>query len=156
MTKLESGLGESYLIQIGRIVANFSLLEEVIGLFVGKLLDNPIDVGQIVVSELSFRNLLSLFSSLYLYWNDDKALLAEFDDLLKIITNLEQKRNQIIHSIWTGGISSVVPAVRIKITAKQSRGHRVQVEEITVDMLARFADEIAEASYNLNKLMLKQ
>jgi hypothetical protein len=82
-------------------------------------------VGQIVTAELSFKNLLSMVSSLYRHVRTNETKIAELDNLLKRALQVAEKRNMICHSIWGEG-KTPNSITRIKTTARVAKGLRRQ------------------------------
>lgn len=74
---------QPHLESIGKITANFAVLETPIAFFAWSLV-SPADqrLGQIITAELSFRSLVALLSSVFKYKVTDLTALAEFQKLL--------------------------------------------------------------------------
>jgi hypothetical protein len=97
-------------------------------------------VGQIITSQVSFRKLLAILSSLFRYRVSDDLLVQSLDDLLKNAAKVEDKRNTFIHSVWfvdNSGTSS-----RVKLTVRQKHGFQIQNEDVDDKRLNEFADEL--------------
>lgn len=88
-----------FLEEIGRAVANFALLEYELFLLIHGLLGTEVEISRIITSELFFRNLLDLSTSLIKQIHGD-SIVQKYKDILKTITEAEKKRNLIVHSIW--------------------------------------------------------
>jgi len=136
---------DDHLKAMGLITVNFSLLENTIAFIIWLLLGLDQQTGQIITSELSFRRLLELFSSLCRNKKNDKVTLEKLKTLLKRIEHAEQERNKIIHSMWTAG-NDEETITRFKITAKIRNGLMHQYEQLKVEHLNKIADEIAEVA----------
>ena len=139
---------------IGDITVSFELLLSEIQSLIWKLLDQDQRVGQIITSELSFRNLLNLLSSLYLEkkGQDDKS--EKLNDLLKKANEIEGTRNGITHSIWGAG-KDIEHITRIKTTAKQKAGLRFVFEEVSASSLSDFATEIKTLAGEIQEFRLE-
>ena len=137
---LQHPVSEEYLKHIGDITVSFSILEETLKFFVGGLIhDWP--VTQIITAQLPFRNIRTLLVSLYIerHGKDD-----DFKTLRKYIIKcgkIEEKRNQIIHSIWLAG-DDITTVGRMKATAGEKHGWQVQYTNETAQAFQEFANEI--------------
>ena len=148
---LQHPVPSTHLTHIGDITVSFALLESTIQFLVGSLIREHQRIGQIITAELSFRNLRALLISLYLERHgedDDYATLREF---IKRAADIEEKRNQITHSIWGAG-KDANSITRIKTTAKEKHGIRFHFEDVTADTLAAVADEIKVLAEDIQQL----
>ena len=141
---------------LGRLVFKFAHLETSLGCAVGYLA-NPKEsrVGQILVAELSFKSRLAVFSTLY----PERITNAPASDKLKAFLSrahyLEDQRNSLIHSFYRAGSVGDPTATRIKATAKESKGLRIQFEQITAQSILAEADKIPSVEARLNMLMVE-
>jgi hypothetical protein len=138
---LQHIIPEGHLKHIGDITVSFALLESIIQLMIGSLIFEHQRIGQIITAELSFKNLRSLLISLYVERHgkdDDFKVLREF---MKRAAAIEDKRNQITHSIWSAGQNSN-SITRIKTTAKEKHGIRFNFENVTEQDLKNVALDI--------------
>jgi hypothetical protein len=94
-----------------------------------------------LVSELSFKNLIDLSSSLIKKVHGDDIAL-QYKEILKTVTEAEEKRNLIVHSTWGTAMTHVI---RSKITAKRSKGLSFQHEKYTKEDLENVALLISRA-----------
>jgi hypothetical protein len=141
-------LPDEFLKNIGRLVVDFASLESSIAIAIWNLLDADGSTGQIITSEMSFKNMLALFSSLLIHKTNDPVALEEMKVLLRRTKAVEEKRNLMVHSswgmrVWTDGREAIV---RLKTTAKISKGLKRQDEELTVEHVEQMIDEIVEAN----------
>jgi hypothetical protein len=134
---------EVLLTEIGRVVANFALLENELFILIHWLLGTDKEISRIVTSELSFRNLLDLSASLVKQVHDTDAAI-EYGQVLKLVSEAEEERNRIIHSRWGAGGHH---AVRTKHTAKRGKGHTMQREQYMKDDLYAVAYKISSAIF---------
>jgi len=112
-------------------------------------------LGQIVTAELSFRQKIDLLSSIYRDKLDKPAELAQLDEVLARVAEAEQKRNTIVHSVWTEYAVDGTPA-RIKATAKRkSKGLKMKIESVSVKDLEDIAEYIAKAAYDVQTLVIR-
>lgn len=140
---------ESHLKNIGDITVSFAMLESQLQSLIGSLLNERQRIGQIITAELSFKALKALLVSLYIerHGNDD----SDFGQLKRLILRcgkIEEKRNQITHSVWGAG-SDVNHITRIKTTAKENHGIKFQFEDVSSQSLANIAIEIKILAHDL-------
>jgi len=133
---LERPISDEQFKAIGQVVVRFNRLEHALQIFIWLLLGVKFDVGEIITSGLSFRNLLDIFSSLCRHLIDDPNVIEKLRELCKQLGEVEQKRNQLIHSQWWGNLSEVV--VRYKTTARARKGRKTQFEFIEDEYWTRF------------------
>lgn len=131
------------LVHIGDITVSFALLESTIQTLVGSLIAEHQRIGQIITAELAFRNLRALTISLYKERHGEDANFATLRELMNRAADLEEKRNQIVHSLWaTGATADTV--TRIKMTAKERHGYRFQFTNVAEQDLAGVTSAIKE------------
>jgi hypothetical protein len=146
---------------IGRICINFSALEETLSKCIIKILGQSSDVGNILTSELSFRNKVGLFFSLYFKLRDkfdfnefENFELEYFKLLIKALNKAEDLRNQVIHSSFAidrSGANSKI--FRSKITSKQKTGLKIINEETNVIKLFNIADYMVYVAYCIDEFV---
>ena len=148
-------LGDNPEIQtiIGYISMNFIALENNISKAIIAMLQLDRERGLIVTSELSFRNLVNLFSSLYhnLKNNYSFNLYSGFEDdhfseLIKIINKCETDRNRALHSSFVQVHDKRHTVYRKKISSKQRIGLNIINEKTTFSELMNTADTIIYTS----------
>ena len=134
---------------IGRIVLNFSELECQISNGIITCLELDAERGRIVTSELSFKSKVHILSSLVKYLVPKWKFNVGNNDALECWTKIEkqcfraeEKRNQIMHSEWSGPYLKDLKADRIKYTAKARSGLKKQVESINSGDMLDIADYI--------------
>ncbi len=154
MTKFNLNKHESHLKAIGRVTVNFSVLEMTISSFICTLIGKEPKLGQIITAELSFNNLLQLLSSLYQFRINDPIQIRDLKELLKRASDVEQKRNVIIHSIW-GQCDTPEEMIRMKTTAKRGKGFYCQYEKVNFKDLEAIADTIATIACDMFSFHLK-
>jgi len=141
-----------HLIQIGDITVSFALLELKIKLLTWSLISRNQKIGQIITAEMSFKNVRALLISIYIENYGQGEKLEELKRLLNLASNIENKRNQITHSVWGAG-KDINHITRIKTTAKGSKGLQHKFEEVSISDLKEFSTEIkqvAESIQNFN------
>ncbi|HET9767646.1 MAG TPA: hypothetical protein VFS60_12405, partial [Thermoanaerobaculia bacterium] len=147
-----TALDDESLSEVGRIVANFALLEVYLLVLIHGLLKVPPSLGRLITTEQPFRSLVALAANL-VRERSDPAIQTEFRGVLTRIRSAEQRRNQIVHSVWGGAEHYVL---RTKYSAKESKGLVVRRERMTVADLHQVAYDIAEASLELERFTNRQ
>lgn len=148
-----TALSNEPLAEIGRIVANFAVLEVYLLVLIHGLLNLPASVARLVTTEQPFRSLVGMAANLVRARLDSSAQ-ADFRSVLALVCAAEQRRNQIVHSLWGGG--SEYEVVRTKYTAKDSKGLLVQRERLTVAELHQVGYQVAEATFELERFTNRQ
>ena len=138
---LKHPVPSKHLEKIGDITVSFALLETIIQFFVWSLIEQPQRIGQIITAELSLKNSRATLISLYKEKHGEDSGFKIIRELMKRAGKIEEKRNQIIHSVWAVG-KDANSIKRIKTTAKEKCGLRFKYEDITADDLAEIADDI--------------
>ena len=141
---------------IGRISAYSNGLELYISALIWCLIGAGQQVGEIVTSELSFRNLLALLSSLYRFRKTKQEDIEKLDSLLKRASALEEQRNQVVHSTWAINMSDPNSLSRYKVTAKQKSGLKHTVEEKTIEELNHIADEMVSLMKTFSEITIEE
>ena len=136
-----SSLPDTYLVELGRVTANFALLDFLLRLIVATHVGRDLDVGLIASSELSFPKLLAVASSVFRQQRVDAAVRTEFDQWIRRADQISQRRNSMTHSFWGIDASGDV-ATRMKFVTSIRNGSDQQWEKVTVADLAAFAAEI--------------
>ena len=144
---------------IGRITMNFSALEDTLSECIIKVIGQSNAVGQIITAELSFKNKINLFSSLYFEQKDKVEFNAfpglqtkHFKEIIKALNKCEILRNQVIHSKFSHKVKEKI--IRTKVTAKQKIGLNVINEETDVIKLFNIADFIVSVGYALDEFCI--
>lgn len=134
-----------FLKALGRISVNFQILEASITFFIWNLIGSDQNIGKIITSQVSFSKNCNLLSSLFRYRVQDTIKIKELNNILKRVGEAEQRRNTIIHSIWT--INDEDPKakpLRIKITSNRKAGLNMQTEDIEAEELNKIANLFSE------------
>ncbi len=156
MQEQEMSREDQLFLAIGRISQYFNVLETYASVLVWTLIGAGQQVGEIITSELSFRNLLALLSSLYRLRKTDKKDINKLTELLKKAEGFERKRNQIIHSIWAVNMTDPQSLIRYKVTAKRKNGLKHTLEKKTVDELNRIADEMVFIIKTISEITINE
>ena len=151
---LQHPVPDQHLKYIGDIMVSFALLESHIQLLIGSMLNEGWGFGRIITAELSFKNLRALIISLYMERHGKKdADFGKLKELMIHAAQIEEKRNQITHSIWAAG-KDADTITRIKTTAKEKHGIRFQFEDVSSGYLADFSTEIKVLAEEIQSFML--
>lgn len=147
---LQHPVPDTHLKEIGDITVSFAILESEIQNFISSLIYEHQRVGQIITAEISFKNLRALLISLYLERHGEDNDFSNLKDFMKCSGQVEDKRNQIMHSLWAAG-KDKDHITRIKTTAKEKHGIRFKFEEVSAEALSNFAKEIKVLAGELQK-----
>jgi hypothetical protein len=145
---------------IGRIAMNFSDLEDQLSVGIKQLLRVDDVTGEIVCAELSFRNKVNLFSSLFRKVATGRKTQGGYEpleglsQLVTLCFKAEELRNHVLHSSWIHRYAKRGRVQRRKVTAKAKRGHQVQLEPVSSGYLLDIADYIAYAAFEVEEFML--
>ncbi len=112
---LQHPVPEKFLVHIGDITVSFALLESTIQSLIGSFIAEHQRIGQIITTELAFRNLRALTISLYKERHGEDTDFGILRELMKRAADLEEKRNQITHSVWGAGDTADTVLERHKI-----------------------------------------
>jgi hypothetical protein len=186
--KFELDLADEFLFAIGRITANFSLLEHILSFFISSLvqkddrfskfiaalplpeyklftefyistrqgMEKPVGsrIGQIVASELAFRQKIDILSSLFQDQVVDASRRSELKKVLDHTVKAEAERNTVMHSLWTMS-DNARKSDRIKVTAKKKAGYKLAIECLSVEQLEIISNRLAEVNHELYSLIIE-
>lgn len=153
---LKHPVPSKHLEKIGDITVSFALLENQIQFFIWSLLGltpRIQRIGQIITSELSFKKLRAVLISLYKETYGENDNYKKMRDLMNRAGKIEEKRNQITHSLWGAG-KDIDSVTRIKTTAKEKCGLRFKFECVTVNDLAKIAGDIKKLAAEIQDFNL--
>jgi hypothetical protein len=143
---------------VGRISLNFNYLEDEISKGIIKLINTNLDVGYIIVSELSFKNKLNLLGSLFHYHKSTHTFNSFFPDqeetfteLIKACYKCEEFRNQILHSTFVFQQKQIL---RSKKTAKATKGLKHSLEKVDSGYILNISDYIYETGANIEEFFM--
>jgi hypothetical protein len=143
---------------LGETVLWFEELDDQLSTAISFLLRRGDQVGRIVTCELSFRAKLNLFEALFRNERPDSKNLDDLRELCRSCSQIEEKRNQVIHSNWRSVING--PGVtRLKYTARGKHGLREHSENFSLNQveaiwchcgyLARSVDELMFLEFDI-------
>lgn len=153
---------------IGCLVHNHTRIEHAVAVYITNLGFEDEIIGLIFTSEMSFKNLMSAFSSLVKYKSKNGELIKEHEDvlnnLISKINTLEQKRNIYAHSMLfhfdynhddEDYENSEETYLRIKMTAKQNKGFKLSIEEIKTETIQSIITEQESILNEMKDLQVK-
>jgi len=150
---IEHRIPSKYLEKIGDITVSFAILENEIEYFIWALLGTNHFIEQIITVELSFKKLRALLVSLYKERYGENDNYKKMRDLMNRAGKIEEKRNQITHSLWGTG-KDIDSVTRMKTTAKEKCGLRTKFELITVSDLEKIARDIKKLAREIQDFNL--
>jgi hypothetical protein len=139
---------------IGKLTTQMAGIEFDMSFFISQLLGGYFEAGHAITSELGFRQLISVLSSLFKVKVKDDALFRQLRTLLAQIEKLETKRNKVVHSLWYFDEKTRTTR-RMKVTAKYPKGVRYDFEDVSSASINSLTDELVVASRDLDDLMEK-
>lgn len=128
-------------------------LESRLSSFIWSLIGPDQYVGQMITAEMSFSRKLDLLSSLFQYRCMDTQQHNLIKKLVTRLSNVEQERNTVQHSLWIRQSNNPSEALRLKITAKRKHGLKHAKEVITSQPLELFEKELQETVSALASFM---
>ena len=140
----------AYFEALGRIVVKFASLEFTINRHIILMIGAEGQIGRVVTSEASFRNLVATLNGLHKYLEGDSA---DMDVLLKAIYNANDVRNSLLHSVWIGNGDPTW--LRHKESVRR-KGLQVSDEHYSVDDLNEIADWIGRIDNSVDGLLLEE
>ncbi len=148
---------------LGTATANFSALERSLETAIALMLlpaqrDIAGDIdfsvrAQIVTAEMSYRQLISAFASLFRHLFPN-AVDGDFDDICRSLHNVGNRRNQLIHSSYVLD-ATAGQVVRQKVTAKNV-GLRTRVEVLSSNDILEFANSLPTLAQRIHYIVLEQ
>jgi len=135
-------ISDEHLRALGRVTVNFSLLEFHLGWYVSILLGEDSGTGQIVNAQLSFKTQIDLLMSLARYKIKEQIVTEQLEDLIRRAKDIEDRRNQLVHSAWLLKEGAAEGVIRLKITARAKHGLKHTREEVRAANIDAFATEI--------------
>lgn len=147
---------------MGRITMNFQYLEDRIDkIIIENLLEIDDEIGTIITAELSYKNKVNLFASLYYKlsknknFNFVKGLESEhFKQLLKALFKCEELRNQILHSNISRNWKTN-EITQTKITSKSKNGLKISKQTLSIPYLFDVSDFMNLIEYSLRECFIE-
>lgn len=145
------GFSEEFTSSVGKLTLNFAHLEFMFSMFAGMHMNTGYPFNELVLSELSFRQLMNVSVGLHELIEPNKSERDRFREIVKRATSLEQERNTITHSFY--GQTNKNTIVRHKNVTRIKGGYRQQRQEITANNILAIASEIEELSFVLGEFI---
>jgi hypothetical protein len=140
--------------QLGRVAVNFQHLEILLAFFAWHLVPTDQDTGAIITAQLSFDRLLTVFHLLMKKRIGAKPdHVKELEEISRSASELEQKRNTLMHSVWAADDAGNV--TRMKWTASRKKGLSLQSPDTSADDIQEVADDLGEVSRRLMRFTEK-
>ena len=137
---------------LGEAVIWFEELDEQLSTAISFLLRRGETAGQIVTAELSFKGKVNLFSALFKQEAPQSEHLPQLDELAGACLQVEQKRNQMVHSKWRNNLGG--PGMtRTKYSARGRAGLQHQSEKITPAQIQAIAHHCGYLAHSVDELM---
>jgi hypothetical protein len=151
----EAGTSQNVFEAIGEVVNGFEQLDDQISNAIAFLLRRGEYVGRIVTAEISFRAKVNLLGVLFVHERPDSQELAEVRELTAACMQVEDRRNQIVHSRWMPDIKGM-GVKRVKHTARGKRGLRTDEEALFPDQVDAVWQHCAYLDWSLDQLMYRE
>jgi len=148
----QHGIDEEFLKEIGHITVSFSLLEDILRIFIIALLNESQVVGKAITAEVSFRGLKALAVTLFKEKVGENEDFVTLKKIIKKLNAIEKKRNQITHSTWGTEDQNPAMVTRIKDTAKANHGFKCLFEEYTTDDLHKVGESMLQLAGEIQAL----
>lgn len=139
---------------IGKIVVGFSKLELHLELFTWGLISDNQALGQAITSGMSFSSLTKLFATLLKVKTSDQEILEEFEGIVRRLNEVNERRNQIIHSYWTYDLETKEDST-LKLKADGFKGIKDITELVTSEKLESFVREIEKLTSDFIRVYMK-
>lgn len=146
------GFSEEFTSAVGKLTLNFAHLEFMFSLFAGMHMNSGYPFNELVLSELSFRQLINVTVSLYDLFEPTKDEHIRFKDIVKRAVYLEQQRNIITHSFY-GIHEKSKTIVRHKNVTRVKSGYKQQRQEINAENILFIAQDIEALGFDLGTLI---
>jgi hypothetical protein len=142
----ERYLSRDFLVAVGRMTINFSHLENILSMLCLVIIKSG--YGQIITAEYSFKQLMNVIRSVLINCNE----FEDFKITYNKIKQIEEKRNQIIHSFYGQNENENV-IIRRKVSNKD-KGLKDVREEISIETIDDIANQINDLVDNISFKMI--
>ncbi len=154
MEKFKPAISDEHLRVMGDIMVSYSILGKIVEFYTWKLLDQNLRTCEIITAELAFGKLRILAMNLYRERYGEDEDFVKLKDLFSDIQKFEEKRNQIVHSIWMAAEGDDIIQC-LKTTSKKS-GLAYQEEFFSVNDLANFAEVIQIRCHDVQDFFVRK
>jgi hypothetical protein len=148
----DCGSSKSVLEAIGEVVNSFEKLDDQVATAISFLLRRGEEVGRIVTAGMSFRSKVNLLVVLVAHERAQSTNLASLRELSAAFLQVEERRNQFIHSTWRCGLDGL-EMTRLKHTARGRHGLRTDAETLAPDQVDALWQHCAYLDWALDDLM---
>lgn len=145
--EIRVGRADSFSASVGRVVICFSWLEEELSKGIVKLTQTSQEIGNIITTELSYKNKVHLFAALvrhlakeYIFNTGSFITLEAIDALETNCFKAEELRNQVVHSSWHGPTYKTKNAIRRKQSLRAKKGFVLHLEKMDSGNILDIAD----------------
>ena len=129
LTSWEEGLA-----RLGECIVQFQWIEDALSICISAMIGRSRKVGEIVISEMSFRARVSVYGALFLHSLKAEALPEDILELIQRLHWAEQQRNTLTHSLWDAS-ESKPDSIRREKKAIRKRVFGIAEEHFTPDDL---------------------
>lgn len=137
---------------LGEALVWFEELDDQLSAGISFLVGRGDDVGQIVTAGLSFRAKPDLFGALFRNKRPQSENLERLDALLGACQQIEQKRNEVVHSRWLHDLDGF-GMTRTKVTAHRKRGLQRHSEKLTPAQVQTIAHQCGYLAHSVDELL---
>lgn len=157
MYRLVMPLSKEHSMAIGNVTAYFALIDSQLSVCIWILIDCEQKMGDIITTDLSFKQKMVLFQELYLYRNDNEEKLEKLGELVRRLSDAEERRNSITHSTW-GANKNPKDITRIKTKISKTRkkyksGLKYTFEDMSTKDLEKIVESFGELAYDLSRFL---
>lgn len=148
-------LPDEYLIEIGKVSAQWSMFETILNFALTKLcgmrLEDP--TSAIIFAHMTFPQKSDVLSSLVHQLTPAFPHLEVFDEVSKQITKAQKGRNKIMHGLW--GMNEETE--KVTVSRLSARGKlKPTEEEMSLSNLRSIPTDIGTASSSLLKMIVNR
>jgi hypothetical protein len=140
---------------VGQTVLMFEELDDQLSTAISFLLRRGEEVGRIVTCGLSFRAKVNLLEVLFRTDRPTSSNLESLREVCGACLEVEQKRNEIVHSIWRRAINGG-GVTRHKYTARGKHGLREQKEHLTLNQIEAVWCHCGFLAHSVDELMFME
>lgn len=137
---------------IRRFIVNFSLLEAHLRGIIVEIPNISAPVGEILTSTINFRTLVNVFGTIVHEYCQDQEIIKLSDQVLKDIENINEYRNNLVHSQWFPDIDEPEIAMRVSGKANRKTGYKARIESLKQDDILEKCDQTARLTYTLSEI----
>lgn len=150
-TKAQILIPDAYLIAIGKVCVQWSVLENALEMVVTKLAGMDIwdPRSKIMINHMSWPQKVDILSAMASELVNDYPRLKNYGTALPLLKKAQEGRNQIMHGSWANE-DGMVQLMRATARGKL----KIYMDEITVDEIEEIVDDIHVAMAAIYNLVL--